>query len=141
MDIFLAKTSKVDNLLKSLNLVILRAKLDKEMLNMKLFTKTILIVALFLISTLEALAYEPQSCTTSPCDILAADYVEITQSNQSAVVSWSVLDNTQLQLGMTLNPKSGVFTWTPTNQQTGNFTIDIAGLDATNNSIVTISTC
>ena len=105
---------------------------------MRLLTKTILIIALSLFSISEALAYEPQSCSTSPCDVQAADYVEITQPTQSGVVSWSVLDNTQLQLGMTLNPKSGVFTWTPTNQQTGNFTIDIAGLDATDNSIIAV---
>jgi len=80
--------------------------------------------------------YNPNVCTSSPCDVLAADQVQIEHGQHSDVVRWAIADNSQRELGMSLNTKTGLFTWTPTNNQAGNFTIQVVGLDVNGTEIV-----
>ena len=75
-------------------------------------------------------------CSSSPCDVVAADQVQIEQAQHSDVVRWAIADNSQRELGMSLNTKTGLFTWTPTNNQAGNFTIQVVGLDVNGTEIV-----
>jgi hypothetical protein len=96
----------------------------------------ILAVALFLWPS-QSFSYAPVTCGDTSCQVKAGDYVEVALTGVETVQSWGFSAGAQIREGMSVNRRTGVFYWTPTNIQTGNFTVEISGFDA--NGAVVVS--
>ena len=92
-----------------------------------------------LLFSLSLIAYEPETCRQTSCQINAGDYIEVALTGPDAVESWAFADGFSPLEGMSVNPRTGVLTWTPTNEQDGPVTIDIDGKDAGGNVITSPS--
>lgn len=98
---------------------------------MKVVLLLVFLYVLFMPSAFSSENIHNSICTSSPCNIIAADSVELSFQADPGVVRWNFKDLTQVEEGMSLNNSTGVLTWTPTNNQASAtaYIIQIAGYD------------
>ena len=76
-----------------------------------------------------SVAYVPEVCSASPCQILAGDRVDIALDHESDSPSYRLVTGVQPIKGMTFLERSNRLLWTPSSDQVGSYEITFEELD------------